>query len=101
MPIITCPACGEDDDLAGSERPDGTLQITCGACGATWDRDMRPRWRLCGSDDLSYAPKPLWEKGRGDQRTPAGRIDAYQCHACNGWDVTSSNPIPAGAPARW
>jgi len=99
MGIIICPECGEDDDLSGTRRMDGGLQITCAACDHVWDRDMRLRCGLCGSDDLSYAPKPLWEKGRGDQRTPAGRIDAYHCHACGGRDVTSSNPVP-GAPTR-
>jgi hypothetical protein len=99
MATVTCLACGEDDDLTGTRRPDGELEITCGSCGARWKRDMRPRCRLCGSDDLAYTPKPLWEKGRGDQRTPAGRIDAYRCNACGGGDVTSSNPVRR-APAR-
>jgi len=99
MGIIICPECGEDDDLTGTRQLDGGLQIRCAACGNVWARDMRLRCRLCGSDDLTYAPKPLWEKGRGDQRTPAGRIDAYHCRACGGRDVTSSNPVP-GASKR-
>lgn len=94
MPAILCPECGEDDDLSGARQPDGALQVSCGSCGAIWERGGPPRCRLCGSDDLAYAPKPLWEKGRGDQRTPAGRIDAYRCYECGGQDVTSSDPIP-------
>lgn len=101
MATIICPTCGEEDDLTGSTRDDGTLHITCGSCATTWDRDMRPRCRLCGSDDLSYTPKPLWEKGRGDQRTPAGRIDAYRCNACGGGDVTSSNPATRARQPRF
>lgn len=94
MPAIACPQCGEDDDLTGTKRADGTLEVTCGSCGAMWGRGAKPRCRLCGSEDLAYRPKPLWEKGRGDQRTPAGRIDAYSCYQCGGRDVTSNEPIP-------
>lgn len=71
VPAITCPTCGEDDDLSGAPRPDGHLDLTCGACGHVWDRDAERRCKLCGSPDLEYAPKALWERGRGDQRTPA------------------------------
>lgn len=97
MQAITCPACGEADDLTGSRRPDGTLGVVCGACGHRWDRDVERRCALCGSTDLEYTPRALWEKGRGDQRTPAGRIDAYYCHHCGGRDVTGRNPVPGPA----
>ncbi|MDQ3973223.1 MAG: hypothetical protein M3276_02605 [Actinomycetota bacterium] len=96
MPSIVCPACQEDDSLSGRRRPDGSLEVTCQACGTSWLRGGR-RCALCGSDDLASTPKPLWEKGRDDQHTPAGRIDAYSCHHCGGRDVTSSNPVP-GCP---
>lgn len=93
MPAIACPNCGEDDRLSGKRRPDDSVEITCEACGHVWERSQH-RCALCGSDDLAYTPKALWEKGRGDQRTPAGRIDSYRCHSCGGFDVTSSNPRP-------
>lgn len=95
MSEVVCPACGEREDLRGNRRDDGLLQITCESCGTSWERDTHRRCRLCGSTDLAYNPKPLWEKGRGDQRTPAGQIPAYACHACGGHDVTSTNPGPA------
>jgi hypothetical protein len=94
MPAVICPRCGEDDKLSGERRPDGTLEVTCLACGTVWDRDAERRCRVCGSDDLEYTPKALWEKGRGDQRTPAGEIAAYACWNCGGRDVTSSTPVP-------
>lgn len=94
MATIACPTCAEDDDLSGTRRPDGTLEITCLACGAVWDRDAERRCRLCGSADLEYTPKPLWERGRGEQRTPAGKIAAYACWSCGGRDVTSAAPVP-------
>jgi hypothetical protein len=93
VPAISCPTCHEDERLAGQRLDDGSVQITCEACETVWVRGER-RCGLCGSDDLEYTPKALWEKGRGDQHTPAGRIDAYRCYACGGFDVTSSNPRP-------
>lgn len=94
MPTIACPTCSETDRLSGKRRPDDSLEVTCQACGTVWERGGPRRCGLCGSDDLAYTPKPLWEKGRGDQRTPAGRIDAYRCYACGGRDVTSRTPVP-------
>lgn len=91
MPEISCPSCGERDRLEG-RRSDPTIEIECGSCGAVWERDASPRCGLCGSTDLDYTPEPLWERGRGEQRTPAGRLDAWACRSCGGQDVTSSTP---------
>lgn len=96
MPLVACPACGEDEELTASERAaSGAVTIRCNSCGHEWVRDPSLRCRLCGSEDLRYTPEPLWEKGRGEQRTPAGRRDAYACWTCGGRRVTSSNPVPA------
>lgn len=97
MPLVACPSCGEDDDLHAAPHGDSgqARAVRCGACGHEWVRDPSLRCRLCGSTDLRYTPEPLWEKGRGDQRTPAGRRDAYACWSCGGRRVTSSKPIPA------
>lgn len=100
MPAVACPSCAEADDLSGRRRPDGALEITCLACGTAWDRDAGRRCKLCGSDDLEYTPKPLWERGRGAQRTPAGAITAYACWSCGGRDVTSAHPVPGPADHR-
>lgn len=94
MPAITCPACDEEEHLAGDRRPDGTVQITCETCGHAWERGSAPTCRLCGSTELIRTATPLWEKGRGDQHTPAGRIASFTCHACGGRNVTSAQPIP-------
>lgn len=98
LPAIACPSCEETERLRGSRRGDGAVTITCEACGATWERDSQRRCGLCGSTDLRYTPKPLWERGRGDQRTPAGEIPSYACWACGGRDVTSPNPLPGTPP---
>ena len=55
--------------------------------GHTRQRGTRRRCRSCGSENLRYTPKPLWEKGRGEQRTPTERIDAYACNDCGEADV--------------
>jgi hypothetical protein len=94
MTEVSCPSCGEEERLRGRPGEQEVVVLECEVCGVSWDRDARPRCRLCGSDDLRYAPEPLWERGRGEQRTPAGRRDAYDCYACGGRDVTSSDPQP-------
>lgn len=96
MPLVICPSCGEDDDLEAVARTeDDAPVIRCGACAHEWVRDTTLRCRLCGSSDLRYTPEPLiWERGRGDQRTPTGLRDVYACWSCGGRRVTSDEPIP-------
>jgi ribosomal protein S27E len=89
MQAVVCPSCGETDRLSG-ERTDDSINVTCEACGHSWDRDLTVRCRTCGSERVVYAPRPLWEKGRGDQRSPAGRIDAYHCADCGDSDARAS-----------
>ncbi len=95
MPLIECARCGEDEDLHARRVTDEPVTVVCGSCGHEWARDPTLRCRLCGSTDLRYTPEPLWEKGRGDQRTPAGRLDQYACWTCGGRRVTSANPVAA------
>jgi hypothetical protein len=98
MPIVACPVCGEDDDLVGSRDGD-VITITCGACGAAWNRDTVPTCQLCGSQDLQAVhTATLQEKGRGDQWAPSGVRIAWYCWACTGADVTSANPRPGPNP---
>lgn len=96
MPLVSCSRCGEDEELVARPSETGEVLVRCESCGHEWSRDTALRCGICGSTDLRYTPQPLWEKGRGDQRTPAGRRDHYACWACGGRDVTSANPIPAG-----
>lgn len=98
MALVICPNCGEADDLRGDHRSDGVTEVTCERCGTVWERHSERRCGLCGSKDLEYTPKPLWERGRGEQRTPAGEIPAYACWTCRSRDVTSDNPTPPRPP---
>lgn len=94
MPVVGCPLCGEDDELTG-ERDAARILLTCGVCGHRWDRDIRVRCRLCGSEDVEGIPtSTLEEAGRAGVRTPSGIRLVYYCWSCDGNDVTSSEPLP-------
>jgi hypothetical protein len=98
VPAIACPACGEDEQLAG-ERRDERIVLTCETCGHAWDRDTRTRCRLCGSEDVEGIPtSTLEEAGRAGVRTPSGIRLLYYCWSCRGSDVTSSDPIAGPQP---
>jgi hypothetical protein len=105
MPSVSCPTCGEDEELRGRSAHDADVgrerrELTCERCGTTWDRDVVPTCGLCGSVDVQGIPtSTLQEKGRGDQWAPSGVRLAYYCWACRGADVTSSNPLPGPQPA--
>lgn len=101
MPLVSCPACGEDEELeAVRVTGEGAPVIRCAACAHEWVRDTTLRCSLCGSADLRHTPEPLWEKGRGEQRTPAGFHDVYACWSCGGRRVTSADPITAEQDER-
>lgn len=87
MTSVVCPACGEDDRLRG-QRTGDVIQVACEACGHSWDRDLRPRCFNCQSENLSYRPQPLFSKGRGTMRTPAGQRDSWDCDECGQSDCT-------------
>lgn len=98
MPRVNCPACGEDEDLQG-RRTDTGITITCGSCGAAFDRDTTPTCRLCGSTDLqAVRTSTLREAGRGDQWAPSGVRIAWYCWGCTGHDVTSPRPVRGPNP---
>ena len=39
---ISCPACGEADELRGEQR-DGVIALVCEVCDAEWIRDPNAR----------------------------------------------------------
>lgn len=92
---ITCPACGEDEDLRG-ERRDGEVAVVCEACGEEFVRDLTPRCTVCGSDELVEVPTSVLEDaGRGEQRAPTGIVQRLLCWECGATDATSSGATPA------
>jgi hypothetical protein len=93
MPTVTCPACGSADDLRG-QRTGESVEVQCGACGHSWQRDLTSTCTRCGSTDLHAIPTAtLEEAGRGEQRTPSGIRDVYRCQDCGAQDATSSSPV--------
>jgi ribosomal protein L37AE/L43A len=79
---LICPSCRTDDHLSG--RRDGDLiHITCGVCGLSWDRDLRPHCRSCGSTDVRTAAQAVWEKSRGSQLSIVSVQTVYLCPDCD------------------
>lgn len=78
---IRCPACGEDDDLAGSN-DEGVITITCGACDNVWERDRERRCPRCGAGDLYPVPLAILEKSRGTQLSIMSTRPIYLCWVC-------------------
>lgn len=79
---IACPKCGEAEELHGS-RHDDVISLQCDVCGHTWDRDLKPKCRRCGSRDMQPVPLAILEKGRGTQLSVVGTRQIYLCSACD------------------
>lgn len=79
---LSCPDCGEGDDLSGSRDGD-RITVTCGACGRSWERDPSPRCQTCGGSDLQDVPLAIVEKGRGTQLSIVGTRTVHLCSACD------------------
>ena len=82
MNSIHCPECGEADDVSGRRTGD-VINITCGSCGASWNRDLAPRCRQCGGGDLQSVPLAIVEKGRGTQLSVVGTRMVHRCSMCD------------------
>ena len=94
MNDLQCGSCGEADDLAGFGVGDAIV-ITCGACGASWERDPSPRCRSCGGADLQPVPLAIVEKGRGTQLSVVGTRTVNLCSVC---DVETLDRYHANRP---
>lgn len=94
MSIVSCPVCGEDEDLTGE--PDGaTIAVRCGACAHRWVRDPSPTCRRCGRRDLRAVKRAVWERARGEQLSVVGASTVYLCPDCdrNELDATDDGRI--------
>lgn len=94
---ISCPQCGEDDDLCGARRED-VIVITCGQCGLHWERDPSPRCPTCDRTDVRAAVQAVLDKSRGTQLSIQSLRVVYLCPECDAerladWNTTNS-PIP-------
>lgn len=82
-PDIVCATCGTDDHLRGAPTDDGMIELTCDACGSSWQRDPRPSCPKCGGHDLEAAPKVIVEKSRGTQMSIQGIHREFLCRDCD------------------
>ena len=95
---ITCPDCGEAEELSGKETRKG-IKITCGSCGASWLRDAQAHTcAACGGDDLVERPRAHTQYSRGTQLSIVGMSEITLCRACDAkmveWSEGSSNAVP-------
>jgi len=82
MPLVSCPHCAEDENLTGVD-VDGTITITCGECGAIWDRDMTPRCPNCGTTEVREALQAILDKSRGTQLSIQSMKVTWLCPECD------------------
>jgi len=80
---IECPECGETSDLRGTGSQ-GDIQLTCGACGHTWARDLNPSCPTCGEADVVAANLAIVERSRGTQLSVVGTRVIHLCPTCDG-----------------
>ena len=95
---ISCPACGESDDLSGKRDTSGAIAMTCERCHHRWTRDPAPRCPSCGSTDLRTVPLAIVEKSRGTQLSVVGTRPIHLCGACDRdaldrWQRNRPNPL--------
>lgn len=97
MRQLSCPNCGEDDQVSGRSRGD-LIELTCGSCGHSWTRDPAPACPTCGRKDLHPAVAAIVEKSRGTQLSIVGTRDIALCPTCDSetierYERNRPNPI--------
>lgn len=96
---ISCPACGERDDLRGERRGE-LIALMCEPCGAEWVRDpnARPKCSRCGGNDMREAVQARVEKSRGTQLSIQSFRQVWLCPGCDAeiYDKykISNRPLP-------
>lgn len=99
MREISCPACGETEQLRG-ERREQVIALVCEVCEAEWIRDpaARPTCDRCGGTDMREAVQAVVEKSRGTQLSIQSFRQKWLCPSCDA-DVydkykISNRPLP-------
>lgn len=94
---MSCPHCEEDENLVG-DTIDGVITISCGACGAVWERDMTPKCSTCGSTDVREALQAILDKSRGTQLSIQSMKVIWLCPECDPETLRryldSNTPLP-------
>lgn len=101
MNEISCPSCGEDENLSGDSKESGNKEkvtVTCETCGVEWERDLKPQCSKCGSEDMRAAVRSIVDKSRGTQLSIQSLNVVYLCSECDrdelvAWNQ-SNTPLP-------
>lgn len=102
---VSCPVCGEDDDLSGSPSDEGVV-LACGSCGTEWLRSPGGECAACGGTDLQTVPLAIVERSRGTQLSVVGTRPVVLCSACDAgtlrrYHANRPNPLmPDELPTR-
>ena len=94
---IACPVCGETEALKGI-RGDGSIDLTCDTCEATWIRSLAKRCDVCGGGDIQTVPLAIVERSRGTQLSILGTRPIELCSQCDaerlrGYHANRPNPL--------
>lgn len=76
-----CPSCGETERLSGAS-VGSDIEITCGGCGARWNRGER-RCRTCGGNETTTARQRMTTYPRGNQLAVIGMREVPLCPRCD------------------
>jgi hypothetical protein len=79
---ISCPECGESENLSGARSGDA-VSMNCEECGAAWERRLTKRCATCGSEDLQTVPLAIVERSRGTQLSVVGTRSVDLCSVCD------------------
>lgn len=100
--LISCPRCGEDENLDG-HAVEATIVVRCGSCELQWERDFTPRCATCGNTDVRPAFEAIVEKSRGTQLSMQSARLIRLCPVCDAarlsdYHQTSSPLMPDELP---
>jgi len=100
---VSCPQCGESEQLFGKRRDD-VIDLRCEACGERWIRPLARDCPRCGGDDMQTVPLAIVEKSRGTQLSVVGTRPIVLCSSCDGatlqkYHANRPNPLmPSALP---
>lgn len=94
---LSCPSCGERDELRGAAAGDD-IRVTCLCCRAVWMRGA-PRCATCGGEEIVTRPQAMTRHSRGTQLSIIGWRQVPLCRTCDAdalaRSVGENVPVPA------
>jgi len=103
VPVTTCPACGEAEQLAGTLVGDD-IEVTCQACGARWMRGA-PRCKTCGGAESISVQQRMTRHPRGTLLSVVGMREVPLCRTCDrevlDTALSEKRSVPEGYVSRF